>query len=190
MKKEIHRKKLKHYNHPGHAHELTFSCYRRSHYLADDIACDILLEELRRVKESHNLKIWAYVFMSNHVHLLIWPTESSYSISKIQKDIKGSMSRKYSKLLQLEYPKKYEQFLVNKEGSSQFRFWQSGGGFDQNLWNSFAIHIAIQYIENNPVRAGIVSTAEEYQWSSAGARSGFFENALLVDEFNIPVLVR
>jgi len=42
-------KKLKHYNTPGHAHELTFSCYRRKDYQKDPVACEIFLFELEKV---------------------------------------------------------------------------------------------------------------------------------------------
>ncbi len=44
--KAKHRQKVKHYNTPRHAHELTFSCYHRYPYLESPKACSIFLEEL------------------------------------------------------------------------------------------------------------------------------------------------
>ncbi|MBN1307435.1 MAG: transposase [Chitinispirillaceae bacterium] len=76
-------KTLKHYNTPGHAHELTFSCYRRKNYLRDDVACELFLSELERARSEHQFRIWAYVLMPNHVHLLIWPMNSEYAIERI-----------------------------------------------------------------------------------------------------------
>ena len=69
-----------------------------------------------------------------------------------------------------------------------FRFWQAGGGFDRNLWNAKAIHNSIKYIEYNPVRAGLVNAPEEWQWSSAHARST--NKGLLPDDLDIPMLMK
>ena len=63
----------KHYNTPGHAHELTFSVYRRNNLFADIKACEILVEEIDTARREFLFKLWAYVIMPNHVHLLIWP---------------------------------------------------------------------------------------------------------------------
>ena len=69
-----------------------------------------------------------------------------------------------------------------------FRIWQPGGGFDRNLWSAKAIHYSINYIEGNPVRAGLVETPEEWLWSSARAR---LMNTELVSDFNdVPVLMK
>src|SRR5262249_25050705 len=45
------------------------------------------------------------------------------------------------------------------------------------LWN------AVRYVERNPVRAGIVTRAEEYPWSSAAAHCGLRDDALLSNDF-------
>jgi hypothetical protein len=47
-----HFKKVKHFNSAGHAHELTFSCYRRYNYLNDSDACDIFLAEPKRHRQE------------------------------------------------------------------------------------------------------------------------------------------
>jgi putative transposase len=105
--------------------------------------------------------------MPNHVHLLIWPSENSYDIGKILQSINGSMSRRYSRLLTRINPEIRSGFLETTNSKQIFRFWQRGGGFDRNLYNSDAVHACICYIENNPVRANIVRQANEYRWSSA-----------------------
>ena len=45
------RKKLKRYDIPGHAHELTFSCYHRLHYLNDPNCCTLFIDELSQARE-------------------------------------------------------------------------------------------------------------------------------------------
>ena len=68
------------------------------------------------------------------------------------------------------------------------RFWQAGGGFDRNLWNAKAIHSSVNYIEYNPVRAGLVNAPEDWQWSSA--RTRYTNKGLLPDNLDIPVLMK
>ena len=47
------------------------------------------------------------------------------------------------------------------------RFWQTGGGYDHNLFNRSAVRAKIDYMHGNPVRRGLVLAATEYAWSSA-----------------------
>jgi len=54
---------------------------------------------------------------------------------------------------------------------------------DEYLW------AAVRYAERNPVRAGIVAQAEEYEWSSAGAHCGLRLDPLLTREFPPPGVI-
>jgi hypothetical protein len=53
MNQQQLRKKLHHYNTPGHAHELTFSCYRRQTFLSDPHDSEILSLAARRNQCPH-----------------------------------------------------------------------------------------------------------------------------------------
>jgi REP element-mobilizing transposase RayT len=70
---------LHHYNTPGDAHELTFSCYRRQTFFNDSVACHMFLDELNKSRGIYDFKLWAYVLMPHHVHLLIWPLDHNIS---------------------------------------------------------------------------------------------------------------
>jgi putative transposase len=185
MPETHHRKNLHHYNTPGHAHELTFSCYRRQRFLNDAIACRMFLDEIRISKEIYNFKLWAYVLMPHHVHLLIWPMNNNYDIGKIESGIKGIMSKKYRKYLLKADRAKHDSFIVTVEREKQFVFWQKGGGFDRNLWNVKAIYDSIGYIEANPVRSRFVAAPEEWPWSSAWARA--HKEGVIPDIIAMPV---
>jgi putative transposase len=157
----------KHYNTPGQAHALTYSCYRKTPWFDDKFACRIFLDSLRLSQLKFRFHLWAYVVMPDHVHLLIWPIEMDYDISKILQAINGITSRRYSRLLARINPDLRSKYMENKGNREIFRFWQRGGGFDRNLFNDSAIHKCIRYIENNPVRSRLVGQANEYRWSSA-----------------------
>ena len=78
--------------------------------------------------------------------------------------------------------------ILNK---TQTRSWMlvllSGGGFDRNLWNAKPVHNSIEYIEGNPVKAGMVDEPEKWPWSSAWARN--HQKGLIPDDKNIPTLM-
>ncbi|MCB0512334.1 MAG: transposase [Bacteroidetes bacterium] len=66
-----HRKRVKHIHEPGHVHELTFSCFRRMSLLSNDAWRTELAECIRRATEHHRYSLIAFVFMPEHVHLLV-----------------------------------------------------------------------------------------------------------------------
>jgi putative transposase len=188
MPKDLYRNR--HYNTPGHAHELTFSCYRREPYFNDPVVNKMLLEEIENSRQAFNFDLWAYVIMPNHVHLLFWPKNHNYDIAEIQRRIKGRISHNYSEWLLGNNPCQYETYLVNDRGKKQYRFWQRGGGFDRNLWNNRPIYDSIMYIENNPVRKGLVRMANEWEWSSAFAGNRGDYRRPVVTMSSVPVAMR
>ena len=153
-------------NIPGHAHELTFSCYRNQPNLTIEGAKEALAMAIEKAAITHQFSLWAYVFMPDHVHMMIFPKVESYSISDILKSIKQPVS--ISVIYRLK--KMNSPILANlKTGLERppYRFWQDGGGYDRNYWSTEEIREKIEYIHNNPVRKGLVDTAVDWEWSSA-----------------------
>jgi len=87
----------------------------------------------------------AWVVMSNHVHVVIAPKRP---MPQITRWLKGSTAREANRLL----------------GSTGKPFWHAES-FDHRVRD---LGRAIQYVENNPVAAGLVSRPNEWRWSSAG----------------------
>ena len=50
-----------------------------------------MIEAIDLARKTHNLHLWSYVIMPEHVHLLFWPTTAKYSISAILTTLKQSM---------------------------------------------------------------------------------------------------
>ena len=101
---------------------------------------------------------------------------------------KGKTSTRYRKYLIKTVPDKYEKYCITTRKGKVFRFWQTGGGYDRNLWNTIAIHHSIEYIEANPLRVGFVESPEDWIWSSAHARKTGV--GIIPDELNIPMLMK
>jgi len=75
----LHRPKA--YNTPGDAHELTFSCYKRYRFLSKDRTYRWLADAIEKARQELNYALWAYVFMPNHVHLIVHSREHVYDDS-------------------------------------------------------------------------------------------------------------
>ena len=88
-----HRKTRVASNEPGHAHELTFSCFQRLPLLSKDRTRTWFVEALDRTRKRYRLELWAYVIMPEHVHLLLWPTKDPHSMSAILKSMKQPVAR-------------------------------------------------------------------------------------------------
>ena len=153
------------FNTPGHAHELTFSCYRNRPFLSSRLYCLHLCEAISVARQRFYFHVWAYVLMPNHVHLLIYPTLESYDIAEILQNIKQSVSRRAIRAARRSGADVLQQFFAGSK-SRQYRFWQSGGGYDRNIVSKVVLLKTINYIHNNPVRAGLVKSPEEWEWSS------------------------
>ena len=89
----------------------------------------------------------AYVIMANHVHMLALPRVSP---SRFMQTLKG-------------YTARQANLLLDRTGQP---FWQSES-YDHWVRDEDEARRIKAYIENNPVKAGLVEAAEEYRWSSA-----------------------
>ncbi|MEI6501745.1 MAG: hypothetical protein WCP21_12060 [Armatimonadota bacterium] len=129
--------------------------------------CEWLGEDIVRAREQHAFDLWGYVFMPEHVHLLLWPREKEYSLSRIRTAIKRPVAYKAIRYLKTTQSPLLDR-LTSQDGGElvQHSLWQAGGGYDRNLSSPKAIHEALDYMHHNPVRRGLVSEAGQWQWSS------------------------
>jgi REP element-mobilizing transposase RayT len=96
-------------------------------------------------------RLLAWVVMPNHVHALIevWQV----LLSRILQSWKGYTSKEANRIL-------------GREGT----FWEDDY-FDRYIRDEEHLRRVVHYIENNPVKARLVGSAEEWRWSSARFRS-------------------
>lgn len=168
-----HRKLVKHYHEPGDVHELTFSCYQRRQLLTNDVWSTNLAESIDRANRRHKFGLLAYVFMPEHVHLLLVPLTPVVNLPRLLSDIKRSTSLKIKRhLIACQSPLLDQLTIQQRPGVLTFRFWQEGPGYDRNLNNPSTIEASIDYIHENPFRRGLCLRAVDWKWSSAGRLLG------------------
>ena len=145
---------------------LTFGCYRRLPLLQTDWAKDAVVSYLAHTKTRLGYQLFAYVVMPDHVHLLLHPEVDVATVRRILSALKTRTASLILDRLRAEDPA-----LVAKATSSNgtAHLWQPGGGYDRNIFSRDEFLEKARYIEENPVRNGLVERAEEYRWSSAGS---------------------
>ena len=182
------RKTLKRFENLGDARFLTFSCYQRRCFLLKE-RCNIwMAEALELARQQHGFDLWAYVFMPEHVHLLIKPPFEC-RFGNFLATMKLSVARRALSWLKTHAPEYLEELqAVSATGKVRFHFWQRGGGYDRNLRSVRDVHEKIAYIHQNPVRRGLADNPEAWHWSSAAAWASGIDEPIRMDRESVPRL--
>lgn len=161
------RRHRKNYNVPGHAHELTFSCYLRYKFLSRDRTCQWLADEIETARRNLQFDLWAYVFMPEHVHLIVHPRPKIHDVAVFRRAIKEPVAKKAIDHMQQHAPAWLARITRTRGDRIERVFWQSGGGYDRNITEQKTLLAMIEYVHHNPVRRGLVERAIDWKWSSA-----------------------
>jgi putative transposase len=119
-------------------------------------------EAVRRFYQLH-----AWVVMPSHVHAIFQPRAESAAIMRW---LKGRTGRVANQIL----------------GRTGTAFWQNES-FDHWIRSAEELRYLIDYVENNPLKAGLVEAKEQWCWSSAGwvpGSAGVADAAGLTDDKN------
>jgi putative transposase len=126
-------------------HFLTFSCVGRATKLGSPHARDIFEQTLERARLWYGFCVAGYVVMPEHVHLLVSEPERA-KLSLALQMLKQNVARE----------------LREPEGGS---FWLPRY-YDFNVWSEPRRIEKLRYIHRNPVQRGLVSSPEQWAWSS------------------------
>ncbi|REK20705.1 MAG: hypothetical protein DWQ45_05595 [Planctomycetota bacterium] len=163
-----HRKRVKHYHEPGDLHELTFSCYQRMPLLTNDTWRRYLSDSIGSSCREQRFRLVAFVFMPEHVHLIVDPLDEEPDIGTFLAAVKRPVSARVKQTLVQRGSRLLEKLtILERPGKTVFRFWQEGPGYDRNLQQERTALSAIDYVHMNPVRRRLVERASLWKWSSA-----------------------
>jgi len=137
---------------------------------------DILVDSFNYCIKNKGLEIYAWVIMSNHVHLIIGTTHKP--MQDILRDIKRHTSKQLIKAITENIQESRKDWLIwffERESklnpnNEYVQFWQQGS-HPIELWSN-AIDQKLDYLHNNPVTAGWVDEPEHYLYSSARDYAG------------------
>jgi putative transposase len=117
------------------------------------------LEMLERFSARAGVDVWAYCLMTNHVHLLLVPHQRAGLALSVR-----DAHRAYARWLNWRHGWTVHLW-ANRYHSTPLD--------EEHLW------VAVRYVEQNPVRAGLVPRAEDFRWSSAATHCRGLESSLL-----------
>ncbi|MEZ0482984.1 REP-associated tyrosine transposase [Fibrella aquatica] len=131
-----------------------------------------IVDSLAFCQANKGLELYAWVLMTNHLHLLASAAEG-FSLSDILRDFKKFTSKKITNRILME-PESRRKWMLNQfefagrhdTRITNFKFWQDGNEPKEIHTNEFMFQ-KLHYIHDNPVRAGVVEYPEQYLHSSA-----------------------
>ena len=170
------------WNYSGYPYFITTTVVEWAEVFKGKAYFDILCKSLIFCKDKYICKLIAYCLMPNHVHLVLWPDQSS-AISDFMRDFKKFTSVQIRKALEHEGEVELLNILkANAEGAKGqvFKLWKNR--FDDLVLNRRETMITkINYIHANPVRKGLVSVPEDWFYSSARNYLSIGSSAIPVD---------
>ena len=156
-----HRRTIRHYDDVGDMHELTFSCYQRMPLLTNDEWRSLLVESIDRAAVNHHFSLSAFVFMPEHVHLLVFPTDPETKVENFLYALKRPYSYRVKQLLISSDSPLLKKLTVweRRKNKSTFRYWAKGAGLRSQPEHSQSGHLVRRLHPPEPrptwsVRAG------------------------------------
>ena len=135
-------------NHPCFVTAVT---KERRPVLRNPRAADLMLSELGRLRDELDFALLAYGIMPDHIHLVIVPGTVA-NLSRTMQSIKGRFARRWN------------QRLGRRGCIWQPRYYESAVRTEAQLLNW------VEYIHQNPIRAGLAASPEGYPYCSAAGR--------------------
>jgi len=140
---------LKRFQQSAQSHFVTFTCYHRRASFDAPQTYDLFLQVLETMRRRFAPRIYGFVVMPDHVHLLLSEPEHGLLADAIH-------------LLKLSFTKRQRG---PRENSDAGVFWQKRY-YDRNIRNAPEFTQKLRYIHRNPVKRGLVTEAGDWKWSS------------------------
>lgn len=140
----------------GDLHFITACCYHRQPFLGSASHRDLFLRVLEQMRRRYRFAVAGYVIMPEHFHLLLSEPQRQ-TISTVVQALKLGFSRR------LLSP---GQALCGPDlPRGPRRIWQARF-YDFNVWSEPKRIEKLRYMHRNPVKRGLVVSAEQWRWSS------------------------
>ena len=152
-------------------HFLTFTTVGWIDVFSRKIYRDIIIDSLTFCRKRKDLLVGAYVIMSNHMHT-IW-TAKNKNLSDIVRDFKTHTSKTIYTEIQKDFESRknwlnhmFKYYASCSSDHTNFKIW-TNDNHPEEIYSQYFLQQKINYIHENPVRAGITKLPEEYLYSSA-----------------------
>jgi putative transposase len=132
---------------------------------------DIILEALRYRQAQDGWKVYGYVIMENHMHLIVQSEHLSAELPRF----KSFTARKLIDYLTENHIDHFlwqlAFFRKQHKQDREYQLWEEGS-HPQRIENEAVLRQKLEYIHHNPLRRGYVDKAEHWRYSSARNYAG------------------
>ena len=125
---------------------------------------DIIINSLRFLVEDKRIKLYAFVIMPDHLHL-IWQMQPLIQPQHVQRDFLKYTVQRIKHDLQKNHPELLSAFESDANDRT-YQFWKRRALSIELRTDKVYIQ-KLDYIHWNPVKAGLCKLPEEYKYSSA-----------------------
>jgi len=159
------------YFHPGQLQFITTRTYRRTPIFSSDRFRRDFVEALTQLRLEMQFLLVGWVFMPDHFHLLIKP-EPADTTSLILQRLKDQTARRILAALRKQPEnsccrKMLARFRLppSVHDESHYRVWQRRF-YPFNVYSERKRLEKLDYMHNHPVKRGLVSSPDQWPWSS------------------------
>ncbi|MFN8251185.1 MAG: transposase [Ferruginibacter sp.] len=142
----------------------TATIYEWKPLLLDAQYKQIIIASLQFMVKEKRLLLYAFVIMNNHIHL-IWQPLPGYSLYDIQASFMKYTGQQLKRLLSKSGNPMLDEFKANRS-DREYQIWKRES-LSTELFTPAVFNQKLEYIHNNPVKAGLCKYPEEYHYSSA-----------------------
>ncbi|MBK9327722.1 MAG: transposase [Sphingobacteriales bacterium] len=126
---------------------------------------EIIIESLRYLTKQKKVNVHAFVLMDNHFHI-IWRIGKGLNRENVQRDFLKYTAQQILKNFRNEQAEILQKIEVNLK-DRKYQVWQRNS-LSIELRSEIVYKQKLDYIHNNPLKAGLCASEEEYKYSSAG----------------------
>jgi len=146
----------------GAVYHVSATANRSEFIFKNNVMKKLFLDFLKKAKNKFGFSVAHFCIMGNHVHLIIRPNdEAHYSLSKSMQWLLGNFSKAWNKVHKLKG-----------------HLWRARF-FSRVIETDADMRILMKYLNENPVKAGLVKRAEDWEYS--GLRHFLTGNQELLD---------
>jgi REP element-mobilizing transposase RayT len=133
--------------------------------LEDDRQKRIIIDSLQFLTEDGRIWIYGFAIMPNHLHLL-WRKQEVWMEKNIQQIFLKYTAQKIKfSLIDNELSKELGRY-ESTQGDRIYHFWERRA-YKSIMPNRQVVEQKLDYIHNNPMKAGLCENSIDYEYSSA-----------------------
>lgn len=141
----------------------TATCLNWQPLLLPDERKDILIDSLKFMVNDKRIWLYGFVIMPNHIHLM-WRRQDEWVNKRTEQIFLKFTAQQIKFRLMTSAPQELGQYRSTQRDRI-YHFWERRP-YKATMYNRKVAYQKIDYMHNNPVKAGLCTLPEEYTYSS------------------------